>query len=362
MSSSSGFQAMPGWYWPDDVHKDEPQPTATSSSTPKPHTTADESSRTGQGTRPRRTHWPPRQCRICLEVVQPTYNPPSENLPGFLQSSHPNVVYEDEGGRLIRPCLCKGSSKYVHDQCLQAWRHADPGYGRRNYWQCPTCGFKYRLARLGAGRFVGSVGKSKSIFICNDYTNCSLAAQVALTIVIMASMVFILGFFADPILNLYFDPWGTLMPWSSSGRDYYYEPDPEADSWTEHFAKGFAGMGVLGFLKVLISSPLSYFRIGGGRGRATGRDRYEQVSWIIILIGVGTFLAVCTISYGCVLHLLTLHRPFTKASAFGVVVRSRELASALWTYKAMKMAMKSSVCHSMHDDSSQPDFKVDDPL
>ena len=107
-------------------------------------------------------------------------------------------------------------------------------------------------------------------------------------------MVFILGFFADPILNLYFDPWSTLMPWASSSRDYYYEPEDESDSWAEHFAKGFAGMGVLGFLKVIVTSPLSYFRVGGGgRGRATGRDRYEQVSWIIILIGVGTFLAVC---------------------------------------------------------------------
>lgn len=53
-------------------------------------------------------------------------------------------------------------------------------------------------------------------------------------------------------------------------------------------------MGVLGFLKVLLASPLSYFRIGGGaRGRTTGRDRYEQISWIIILVGVATFLTVC---------------------------------------------------------------------
>lgn len=198
--------------------------------------------------------------------------------------------------------------------------------------------------------------------ICIHYANCNLAAQVTLTIVIMASMVFVLGFFADPILNLYFDPWGTLMPWSSSGRSYYYEPEPEVDSWTEHFAKGFAGMGVLGFLKVLISSPLSYFRIGGGRGRTTGRDRYEQVSWIIIIIGVGTFLLVRTTLCGRALHLLTLHRPYTKASAFGVAVRLRELASALWTYKATKMAMMNSVCHPIHDDSSQPVFKVDDPV
>lgn len=159
---------MPGWYWPDDVPKAE-SPNTTSatnaSSNPQSSTSAADadSTSTGSGSRPRRTHWPPRQCRICLETVQPTFNVPSQSLPGFLQSS--NVVYEDEGGRLIRPCKCKGSSKYVHEACLQAWRHADPSYGRRNYWQCPTCGFKYRLARLGAGRFIGSIGTSKQLFV-----------------------------------------------------------------------------------------------------------------------------------------------------------------------------------------------------
>jgi hypothetical protein len=110
-------------------------------------------------------------------------------------------------------------------------------------------------------------------------------------------MVFVLGFFADPIINMYLDPWSYLTPWSAPRRQYYgYYEDDEPATWTEHFAKGFAGMGVLGFLKVIVASPFTYFRIGGGgRGRATGRDRYEQVSWIIILVGVGTFLAVCII-------------------------------------------------------------------
>jgi hypothetical protein len=305
MSTSSGFQAMPGWYWPDDVPKDEPtQDTSTpssSSSQPRPaqSSAADERPQTQQGTRRKRTHWPPRQCRICLETVQPTFNVPSDNLPGFMQSS--NVVYEDEGGRLIRPCLCKGSSKYVHDGCLQAWRHSDPSYGRRNYWQCPTCGFKYRLARLGAGRFVGSIGTSLSTFH-GCPSNRPTAAQVALTVLIMTTMVFVLGFFADPIINLYFDPWSFLSPWS--GRSQYYDLyEDEAPTWAEHFAKGFAGMGVLGFLKVLVASPFTYFRMGGGgRGRATGRDRYEQVSWIIILVGVATFLAVCIIIAQVAIH------------------------------------------------------------
>ena len=181
--SSSGFQAMPGWYSPDGLPKKEPsQPSSTqpSPSPPPPQpsgtSTADAPS-ADQGTGSRRTHWPPRQCRICLETVQPTFNVPSQHLPGFLQSS--NVVYEDESGRLIRPCLCKGSSRYVHEACLQAWRHADPSHGRRNYWQCPTCGFRYRLSRLGAGRFIGSVGKTMfSPYCCrnadaDDFYSCA---------------------------------------------------------------------------------------------------------------------------------------------------------------------------------------------
>jgi hypothetical protein len=187
MSYSSGYQTPGGWSWPDDLPKNEPaQPgSSTTSSRQQPAgTSSGANSSAGSGSQSRRTHWPPRQCRICLETVQPTFNVGSDSLPGFLQS--PGVVYQDETGRLIRPCLCKGSSKYVHDACLQAWRHADPGYGKRNYWQCPTCGFKYRLARLGAGRFVGSVGKSNRPEItyhlsseantpcsCSDRAHCS---------------------------------------------------------------------------------------------------------------------------------------------------------------------------------------------
>lgn len=297
---------MPGWYWPDDMPKDsstragstagrQGPSSTTSSSNPPPQ--PEQSSR-------RRTHWPPRQCRICLETVQPTTQTPSENLPNFLQGT-PNVVYEDESGRLIRPCLCKGSSKYVHEECLQAWRHADPSYGRRNYWQCPTCNFKYRLARLGWGRWVASAGKlcEHLVFYSIDELIPFTAAQVTLTIVIMIMIVFVLGFFADPIINMYMDPWSFLSPFSRSSYHYYDDDDPVG--WFEHFAKGFASMGVIGFLKMILASPIAYFRFGGGgRGRATARDRYEQVSWIVILIGVFTFMAVRTHSKDLILFLI----------------------------------------------------------
>ncbi|KAF2281440.1 uncharacterized protein EI97DRAFT_390123 [Westerdykella ornata] len=274
--SSSGFQAAPGWYWQNDAPKEEPSSPSTEAPLPStpPNATPQErqSNRSGR----RRTRWPPRQCRICLETVQPTTHVPSESLPGFLQPT-PNVTYEDENGRLIRPCLCKGSGKYVHEGCLQAWRHADPSYGRRNYWECPTCGFKYRLARMGWGRWVAST-----------------AAQMTMTLAILLISVFLLGFVADPIIDMYMNPWSYLMPWTWSRYDDRYGQFDVPTTWSEHFAKGFAGMGVLGFLKVLLASPFSYFRIGGGqrrRGRATGRDRIEQVSWLIILIGVVTFFS-----------------------------------------------------------------------
>ncbi|KAF2803657.1 uncharacterized protein BDZ99DRAFT_363464, partial [Mytilinidion resinicola] len=265
--SANEPQTMPGWYWPDDLPKAEDEASSgTQSSTPQ-------SNSQPQNQRPRRRFWPPRQCRICLETVQPTFHTAPEHLPGIFQPG-PSVTYESEEGRLLRPCKCKGSSKYVHEGCLQAWRHSDPSYGRRNYWQCPTCGFSYRLARLGWGRSLASK-----------------TAQISLTIAILVLAVFFLGFVADPIINLYLDPYSYFSLFSSSQPESYYEPE-EKSSWVEHFLKGFTSMGVLGFLKVLLSNPFSYFRFGGGgtRGRTTGRDRYEQVSWIVILVGVSTFL------------------------------------------------------------------------
>lgn len=190
MSSTSGFEHVPRWQWPEDLNQGDDWDTssaassrsssrasserASANSSPLPRRRSrpyaqtsiprEEPQRTEPSANTRQKHWRPRQCRICLDTVQPTFNVPSENLPGFLQSTG-NVKYEDENGRLLRPCLCKGSAKYVHEACLQAWRHADAG-SRRNYWQCPTCKFKYRLARLGVGNLIGSKGKLREKLHC----------------------------------------------------------------------------------------------------------------------------------------------------------------------------------------------------
>jgi len=153
--ASSSFQGT--WQWPDDIPAQTHRTAAGNrQSEPQPGASGSRPADTG-AQRPNTRHWRPRTCRICLETVLPTFHPPTDGLPGIFQSG-PSVTYDSEEGHLIRPCKCKGSQKYVHEGCLQAWRHADPGYGRRNFWQCPTCGFRYRLERMEWGRWISSTG------------------------------------------------------------------------------------------------------------------------------------------------------------------------------------------------------------
>lgn len=49
-----------------------------------------------------------------------------------------------EDGRLISPCRCSGSMKYVHISCLQRWR----SHGSRHYLRCETCLYEYQLRRV----------------------------------------------------------------------------------------------------------------------------------------------------------------------------------------------------------------------
>ncbi|KJY01219.1 ring finger domain-containing protein [Zymoseptoria brevis] len=224
-----------------------------------------------------RTHYPPRQCRICLEVVQPTLHYDTTPLPASMQSL-PRVSYESEdGGRLMSPCKCKGSQKYVHEECLGAWRRADP-LQTRNYWECPTCRYRYRLQRL-----------TWSSWITSPLT------QIGLTLSIFLISIFILGFVADPIINMYLDPVTTIATAGGPTGSLIYEDEPT--SWFEHWIKGLASLGLLGFAKFLLTlSPFQWFNIrtGGGLGRSavrgTGRDRLQQLGWITIIVGICTFL------------------------------------------------------------------------
>jgi hypothetical protein len=291
MESRDYRKRQPLWQWPDDPTPTARLAEATGNSEHRScpaEAVQDQSEPSHDSPRRPMKHYPSRMCRICLETVPATYHPFPVNLPDFLQSA-PRVTYESSDpalGRLLRPCKCKGSSRYVHEGCLKSWRYADPDYAKRNYWQCPTCGFQYRLERMRWGQWISSP-----------------LAQIVLTLIILLFAMFLLGFVADPIINLYVDPYDTIFSaqfWNPNTVDEVHQPRKKAASWIEHFIKGLASLGVLSFLKVLFAlSPWQWWNLrnsgligGGRRTAASGRDRVASVSWIVVVIGVGTFLWV----------------------------------------------------------------------
>ncbi|KAH8599147.1 hypothetical protein B0O99DRAFT_683127 [Bisporella sp. PMI_857] len=246
-----------------DTHKEEEQPR--------------------EGPPQSRRHYSPRTCRICLEVVQPTFEPITDGFTSRFNPA-PKVSYissEPELGRLIRPCKCRGSSRYVHEGCLNQWRIVQ--HSTKNYWQCPTCNFKYKLNRLKWSAWIQST-----------------TLQIFLTVVILLGTIFILGFIADPIINIYLDPYDTITSIPTKGIPEIHLDDDDDGGWAEHFAKGLASLGLLGMIKAFfVMSPWQWWNIrtsgllgGTARGRrgGTGRERMENISWTLVLIGVMTFL------------------------------------------------------------------------
>lgn len=128
---------------------------------------------------------------------------------------------------------------------------------------------------------------------------------MALTLFIFFTAIFLLGFVADPIINLYLDPYDTITNRRSAYDDDLF--NLEDSSWSFHLLKGFASLGLLGCVKAFFTvSPWTWYNIrtagglGGSRGRTgagtTGRDRVANISWLVILPGVGTFLYVSVLS------------------------------------------------------------------
>ncbi|EPS45271.1 hypothetical protein H072_741 [Dactylellina haptotyla CBS 200.50] len=249
----------------------EPGPSATSTSHPSTGPASDPGPSTTQEI-PRRRRRRVKQCRICLDTT-------TEDA-------------DEELGRLISPCKCKGSARYVHEECLRAWRLQSAN--SQSFYKCPTCHFEYRFQRLKAAQIIASTG-----------------LQVTITALIFVLTVYILGFVADPIINLYVNPWyaveGGNFSFTINGFTVYgptmanrVPRTPMGNAaggkvgWLEHMVRGMSALGLIGFAKVLVFSHhwIRYI-FGGPPGvarRGEGRDRLGQLSWIIIIWGVVNFL------------------------------------------------------------------------
>ncbi|KAI0147756.1 hypothetical protein GGR57DRAFT_475791 [Xylariaceae sp. FL1272] len=273
--------ATSGWSWGDGVPGPSSGADASDSTASSPR---DESPPAEEPEPPQLNSYgepkDSRRCRICLEWVRPTYEE-ATMLDGIRHRRPKRHYVNEEGDRLISPCLCKGSIKYMHEGCLKIWMDENPAKA----YKCDICSYTYKIERLSWAQ------RLQSPFI-----------SLLMTLAILFVTIFLLGFVADPILGLWLDPVGTISDSVRSGsrfRDYedLYEED---DGWLEHLLKGVFSLGLLGFVKAFLAmSPWQWWNLrtsgivsGGARRAGTGRERMENINLTLVLIGVLTFLWV----------------------------------------------------------------------
>ena len=58
------------------------------------------------------------------------------------------ICYENENEnkkKLFSPCVCNGTSKYIHYECLEKWRNKNKT--KKPYYYCMECNYKYKFGK-----------------------------------------------------------------------------------------------------------------------------------------------------------------------------------------------------------------------
>lgn len=223
-----------------------------------------------------------RQCRICLGGVDD----------------------EDTLGRLISPCLCKGSMKYVHVGCLNTWRARSPK--RESHYKCDTCKYSFSFRRTS---FAQCLAHPVTLFV--------------LTIAVFVATVFAAGFAMKLLLYLTMDePHEFVYPIDLEDYDdaelsqlqekkYVFKtPDSLRAVFRidqTHMVFGSFFVSIVGFLQLLLSTIWmggggGVFRIGGfglgGRRRGVRGDRQREASFggiiLAMMLVFGLFKSIYT--------------------------------------------------------------------
>ena len=224
-------------------------------------------------------YYPTVRCYVCLETgyaqVESSY---ISRTPRVTYTS----PYSPQLGPLILPCECKTS--FVHETCFAKMRSDYMAQGNQSAKRCTLCRTDFRFERLFWAKIIDN-----------------WLAHILLAILLAFLIVYLFGFIADPIINLYLDPVETIR------NSDYFAPnvDPLAaylgkknSFWVQHFAKGLSSLGVLSCINVFLTmSPIHWWNFrtsnifrGSGRPTTTGRERVANISLTVIAIGIISFL------------------------------------------------------------------------
>lgn len=196
-------------------------------------------------------------------------------------------------GRLISPCKCKGTMKYVHLACLNAWRNASNSRGlssESSFFKCSSCLYKYNFSRTWLASLVTNFG-----------------VRFLLTLSILLMLVFSGGFCSKFILS----------------KADFAIPNPETDITAEdfanlldltridwgHFVLGTIFVGVVGFILFLVQMvlwgtisvlglrfPIFVYQRDGQRSGSRGKAEFGAASiFLLIIVVVGICQSLYTI-------------------------------------------------------------------
>ena len=75
--------------------------------------------------------------------TDPTAQPTSDDETPVVEEKTCRLCWGDEDdGRLVQPCACRGSAKWIHEHCLEQWRRTSPN--RDAAHRCGQCMDEYR--------------------------------------------------------------------------------------------------------------------------------------------------------------------------------------------------------------------------
>ncbi|KAF8062701.1 SPAC3H8.02 [Scenedesmus sp. PABB004] len=268
-------------------------------------------------------------CRICLE--QDDLRSPA-----------------DPGNPLICPCLCSGSSRHVHRQCLQHWR--DSAHRADACFECEVCKFRYQYRRLWWASLLGSP-----------------ATLAVLFAVLMSGAVFLAGFvpITDALFTTSSDGGGSGGPGASpapgpppgspapggGGRGGRGGGELLVPYGVVHVLNGVVTLGLLG---LATSAALLAGRACGLPGAALLPDASCCPCCLLCLDGGGgggaPLLGECLASAGaggeCCVALGALLAVL--AIAGGVLLSAYMLYSLLWLAVQAGLARAQSMVENVH--------------
>ncbi|KAJ3475960.1 hypothetical protein NLI96_g11486 [Meripilus lineatus] len=216
-----------------------------------------------------------KQCRICLDGEDPDL------------------------GRLIRPCLCKGSISYVHVKCLHRWRNASASPSA--FYSCQQCGYRYHFART---RVVG---------IATNPVVVGTISAIVFTIIVLCSSFLTSSLLSDEPSESYFfvTPWDIfrnlvnatvriLTDGQMDGSSFLKSSSSTSTSgppslfrrFIRRFLLGLPVVGAGSVIHMLMSVPfpMQWFRYRARRGGRDSRDIATLVVVVVVLFGAARAL------------------------------------------------------------------------